>query len=118
MPSAMRVIADGIRHVLGAHGVPRVAIETRLAPAWTTAWMTDAARAKLREAGIAPPAAHAGAARPVDIGTLLQAKDEPVACPRCGSAHTRLLSRFGSTGCKALYVCRDCREPFDHFKAH
>jgi ring-1,2-phenylacetyl-CoA epoxidase subunit PaaD len=115
---AMRVIAEDVRRVLAAHGVGRVEVETRLAPAWTTDWMSDAARGKLRDHGIAPPGRQAGGARPVDIGALVHGADNPVPCPRCGSEHTRLLSRFGSTGCKALYACQDCREPFDHFKAH
>jgi ring-1,2-phenylacetyl-CoA epoxidase subunit PaaD len=116
---ALRAIADDIRQVLAAHGAPWVHIETRLAPAWTTDWITNAARDKLRAYGIAPPAAADGGRQPVDIGALVRTPDDPpVPCPRCGSTHTRLVSRFGSTGCKALHACQDCREPFDHFKPH
>lgn len=134
---AMAVIADGVRQVLAAHGVAPVRIETRLAPAWTTDWMSAAARAKLRDYGVAPPTGRVGGYQKIDIGALLpgggdlrdcgetlgenrgeKRGETRVACPRCASQHTRLVSRFGSTGCKALYVCQDCREPFDYFKPH
>lgn len=116
---AMIAIADGIGAVLAAHGIAHHRLETRLAPAWTTDWMTDEARAKLMAYGIAPPGQRVAAYRTVDIGSLVRRDAEPpVECPRCGSAHTRLVSRFGSTSCKALYVCQDCREPFDYFKCH
>jgi len=116
---AMLTIADGIGKVLAEHGVTAWRLETRLAPAWTTDWMTDAARAKLREYGIAPPGQRVAGYQAVDIGSLVRGVAEPaVACPRCGSTQTRLVSRFGSTSCKALHVCQSCREPFDHFKCH
>jgi ring-1,2-phenylacetyl-CoA epoxidase subunit PaaD len=117
---AMITIADGIREVLASHGVARSRLETRLAPAWTTDWMTDAARAKLKDYGIAPPRQRADGYQAIDISALRHGAgaDAPLPCPRCGSTHTRLVSRFGSTSCKALYVCQDCREPFDHFKSH
>jgi ring-1,2-phenylacetyl-CoA epoxidase subunit PaaD len=116
---AMIAIADDIGKVLAAHGVARSRLDTRLAPAWTTDWMRESGRSKLKEYGIAPPRQLANDYQTVDIGSLLHhAPDDPVACPRCGSTRTRLISRFGSTACKALHVCRDCREPFDHFKSH
>ena len=81
-----------------------------LAPAWTTDWMSDAGRAKLEEFGIAPPRrAEPGGTVSLGLG---------IRCPHCGSMHTRELSRFGSTSCKALYVCQRCQEPFDYFKEH
>lgn len=116
---AMIAIADGIGEVLAANGVPGVRLETRLAPAWTTDWMTAAGRSKLKDYGIAPPGRRVGGYQSVDISSLLAPRGEDaVACPRCGAGQTRLVSRFGSTSCKALYVCQACREPFDHFKSH
>jgi ring-1,2-phenylacetyl-CoA epoxidase subunit PaaD len=85
-------------------------VVTVLDPAWTTDWMTETGRRKLTEYGIAPPAHGAGrrALFSVDV----------VACPRCGSTKTTRIAEFGSTSCKALWRCEDCREPFDYFKCH
>lgn len=114
---AMDQIGDDIRAVLLAQGVPGRVVR-QLAPAWTTEWMTDEAREKLRAYGIAPPRAHAGAGCAVaQFKRRKPATPEPVPCPQCGSAHTTEISHFGSTACKALYRCLDCLEPFDHFKA-
>jgi ring-1,2-phenylacetyl-CoA epoxidase subunit PaaD len=110
---ASELIADSIRDALVAAGAGRVEVVTRLAPAWTTDWITEAAREKLRAYGIAPPCGgvEAGAAaRP------LRFVPPRPACPRCGARDTVRLSEFGSTACKALYRCRDCLEPFDYFK--
>jgi ring-1,2-phenylacetyl-CoA epoxidase subunit PaaD len=85
-------------------------IERAMAPAWTTDWITDEGREKLRAYGIAPPARGASNSR----GALFS--DTVVACPRCGSTETELISEFGSTPCKSLRRCTACREPFDHFK--
>lgn len=101
---AMDVIASEIRAALAQRGVERVKLETKLSPPWTTDWMKDEAKEKLRAYGIAPP-------RLVSIA-------EPVRCPQCGSGQTQMLSRFGSTPCKALYKCLACLEPFDVFKHH
>ena len=108
---ATAVIADDVQTALRQAGADRVRVRTVLAPAWTTDWMSETGRRKLREFGIAPPgpAAHAGG-DPVRL--TLAAR-----CPRCGSADTREVSRFGSTPCKALWTCRSCAEPFDSFKA-
>ena len=106
---AMDVIRTDIRRALAAAGYADVAVVTALAPAWSTDWITDAGRAKLAAAGIAPPGP---AARSGPIPLRLS-----VACPRCGSTDTEELSRFGSTACKALWRCRACAEPFDHVKA-
>ena len=106
---AMETIRTDIIDTLTRAGYRQVCVEFVLAPAWTTDWMSDEGRRKLAAYGIAPPGARAG--------------DEPVAltlsvrCPQCGSPETRELSRFGSTACKSLWVCRACAEPFDHFKA-
>lgn len=89
-------------------GFPRVRIERVLAPPWSTDDITEAGRSKLRDYGIAPPAAKAG--KRALFG------DEIVACPRCGSRQTTKISEFGSTACKALWRCQACREPFDYFK--
>ena len=117
---AMLAIADGIGKVLRDNGVERFRLETRLSPAWSTDWMPEQARQKLKDYGIAPPAIGAAGYQAIDIGSLVRkgVDEESVACPRCGSTHTRLVSRFGSTACKALYTCQDCREPFDYFKCH
>jgi ring-1,2-phenylacetyl-CoA epoxidase subunit PaaD len=95
---------------LRAAGFSSVTINRVLSPAWTTDWITETGRARLREAGIAPPAGAASKMALVDPDALT------VACPRCGSTATEQLSEFGSTACKALYRCRDCLEPFDYFK--
>ena len=116
---ATEVIADSIREALEREGVEDVELQTRLSPAWTTDWLAPAAKEKLRSYGIAPPVGQAGEYI-VDISRLTRRSvvEPKVACPQCGSTHTELSSQFGSTPCKALYVCRACREPFDYFKAH
>ena len=100
---ALDAIRDEIRARLAANGFERVEVKTVLSPAWTTDWISERGRVRLRELGIAPP-------RPQPLLELA------VRCPRCGSASTRLVSRFGSTACTAHRVCNDCAEPFDHFK--
>ncbi|MEQ8493108.1 MAG: 1,2-phenylacetyl-CoA epoxidase subunit PaaD, partial [Gammaproteobacteria bacterium] len=94
---AMQTIADDIRATLAGAGVETVHIETRLAPAWTTDWLSAAGRRKLLEIGIAPPAVASSDKR------VLHGAAVAVACPRCHSQHTELVSEFGSTACKALY---------------
>ena len=113
---AMQVIADGIEQALRALGVQKISISTRLSPAWTTDWMSESGREKLRRYGIAPPAVCA--TQVIDISALGLHDDAEIACPQCGSMNTRLISQFGSTACKALYRCADCLEPFDYFKPH
>jgi ring-1,2-phenylacetyl-CoA epoxidase subunit PaaD len=119
---ATELIMSGIREAMTALGVPHVRLETQLAPAWTTDWMTTEAKQKLRAYGIAPPPGD-GAATITDrfdvtgISPLRHAK-VVVSCPRCGSAQTKLVAQFGSTACKAQYRCLDCLEPFDYFKPH
>ncbi len=105
---AMHVIALNIEAALEDAGFGLAKITTVLAPAWTTDWLTEEGRAKLKAYGIAPPAGKAG--RRALFG------DERVSCPRCGSADTERISEFGSTACKALWRCRSCAEPFDYFK--
>ena len=114
---AMQVIADSVREALEAHGVDKLRIVSRLSPAWTTDWMSDAGKAALKGYGIAPPVQQA-----IDISGLhagIRRRAAPqVNCPHCGSPHTQFTTAFGSTPCKALYKCLDCREPFDYFKCH
>lgn len=109
---AMFEIEKDVRAALLAAGAPRVEVRTVLSPAWTTDWMSDEAREKLRAYGIAPP----GKADEGGLITLTRRRTN-VACPFCGSTNTRLQSEFGSTACKAIHVCADCRQPFDEFKA-
>ena len=106
---ATEVIAADVRTALHDAGAPRATVRTVLAPAWTTDWLSDSGRRKLREYGIAPPGT-VRAGQPVRL--TLAAR-----CPRCGSTDTREVSRFGSTPCKSLWTCRSCAEPFDSFKA-
>ena len=107
---AMNMIALEIELALEREGFGRAKVRTVLSPAWTTDWMSDEGRRKLREYGIAPP--QAGSGRRALFG------EQQVACPQCDSGNTELLSEFGSTSCKALWRCKSCREPFDYFKCH
>lgn len=109
---AMNTIEINIRAVLQEHGYEDVSVKTVLHPAWTTDWMSEAGRRKLKEYGIAPPVDGTA-----DKGALF-AEQPTVECPQCGSRNTELVSQFGSTACKSLYRCLDCREPFDYFKCH
>lgn len=109
---AMDAIRDDLAAVFAAEGYPQVDMVTVLAPAWTTDWMTDAGKAKLEEYGIAAPSGQAGAGGHSGRVRLSLA----VKCPQCQSLNTKEITRFGSTSCKALYVCQDCKEPFDYFK--
>jgi ring-1,2-phenylacetyl-CoA epoxidase subunit PaaD len=112
---AMGQIEDDVRAALAAAGL-QAQVVTRLAPAWSTDWMTDAAKAKLRDYGIAPP--HATEAGDQVVRFRRPGPTAAVACPHCGSPNTTETSHFGSTACKALYKCLDCREPFDYFKPY
>lgn len=105
---AMDAIRDDVTAALRAAGYGQVQVDLVLAPAWTTDWMSESGKTKLNEYGIAPPTGRA-AAGPVRLGLSVK-------CPQCSSLNTREMTRFGSTSCKALYVCRDCQEPFDYFK--
>ena len=106
---AMKVIEEDNISSLKSKGISNVKIELTLAPAWTTDWLTEAGRNKLREYGIAPPENE------VDKSVLFS---EPtiVPCPLCKSRNTKMVSQFGSTACKAHYQCNECLEPFDYFK--
>jgi ring-1,2-phenylacetyl-CoA epoxidase subunit PaaD len=107
---AMDAIRDDVVAALKGHGYGDVRVKLVLAPAWTTDWMTAEGKAKLNEYGIAPPTGLAGVRTgPVSLGLSVK-------CPLCNSLNTRELTRFGSTSCKALYQCNECKEPFDYFK--
>lgn len=108
---AMRVIEADITAALQAAGFETIVLNTVYAPAWTTDWLSEAAREKLRAYGIAPPPPG-----PADALVTLGATVRSVACPFCGSPNTVTESEFGSTACKSLHVCRSCRQPFEHFK--
>jgi ring-1,2-phenylacetyl-CoA epoxidase subunit PaaD len=107
---AVDAMRDDIVTVLHGAGYESVVVRSVLAPAWTTDWMSEAGAQKLQEYGIAASAPR-GSGGAVNLGLGIR-------CPHCGSMHTRELSRFGSTSCKALYVCQRCQEPFDYFKEH
>lgn len=108
-PAMETITADLRRAFIDAgHRQPRV--ELVLTPAWSTDWMSEIGKAKLEEYGIAPPTGRA-ATGPVHLGIAVK-------CPHCHSLNTKEMTRFGSTSCKALYQCRDCKEPFDYFKVH
>jgi len=105
---AMDTMRADIESTLSEAGYKKVVVQQVLSPAWTTDWMSDQGRTKLKAYGIAPPGRKAegcGGPSPAEVN-----------CPQCGSAATKLVSEFGSTACKALYQCQDCREPFDYFK--
>jgi ring-1,2-phenylacetyl-CoA epoxidase subunit PaaD len=107
---AMNMIGIEIELALEREGIHNSRVQTVLSPAWTTDWMSEDGRQKLKQYGIAPP--PAASSRRALFGV------ERVACPQCGSSDTEVLSEFGSTSCKALWRCRVCREPFDYFKCH
>lgn len=119
---ALSQMQTDVLEQLQHHGV-KARVVLQLSPAWTTDWMTDAARDKLRDYGIAPPGRcqqptpGQGSLAVVHLVRQLRDEDEAVPCPRCGSTHTQQTSVFGSTACKSLHRCLSCHEPFDHFKA-
>lgn len=106
---AMQVIEEDIKTLLRSKGIRETEVRLVLSPAWTTDWISEDGRAKLKEYGIAPPADE------VDKSVLF-AEPPVVECPLCHSKDTRMVSQFGSTACKAQYQCNTCLEPFDYFK--
>lgn len=107
---AMNLIDQLVRLTLEANGIKPVRVKMVYDPAWTTDWMTDVAKEKLRQYGIAPPLHTSCNQEPFEKNAIT--------CPRCDSSDTELVSRFGSTACKSLYKCRNCMEPFEYFKCH
>lgn len=109
---AMDVISMDIRLKLIEKGFRQVTIQQQLSPAWTTDWMSESGKQKLKAYGIAPPNPKQ------QFCTDSMFVEEVVECPRCHSHHTQLISQFASTACKAMYRCLDCKEAFDYFKCH
>lgn len=107
---AMEAIGTDIKTALLQKGYSNVSIKSILSPAWTTEWITEEGKAKMQAYGIAPPETETA-----EKGVLF-GKTKSVTCPRCKSQHTTMISNFGSTACKALWKCEDCKEPFDYFK--
>ena len=110
---AIDVMNMQMRMALLEAGFKTIHIEQILSPAWSTDWMSETGKEKLKAYGIAPPHAMQSVCKPDSFQ-----EEESIQCPRCNSFHTRLVSQFGSTACKALYQCNDCKEPFDYFKCH
>jgi len=121
---AMKQIQDDIVSVMKKNGIENTKVKMVYHPAWTTDWITDEAKEKLRKYGIAPP--HPSPPLPKGEGVTCATFSpfggdkrggvRDVICPHCGSENTEMVSQFGSTACKALYKCLDCKEPFDYFK--
>ncbi len=107
---AMNTISANVKFELLAQGVENVVVEEVLSPPWTTDWMSEEGKRKLKEFGIAPPQ-YRSKENPLE-------EDAVVPCPQCNSENTELVSQFGSTSCKALYKCKSCLEPFDYFKCY
>lgn len=107
---AMNEIEENIRKVLSEKGVENLKVETTLSPPWTTDWMTERGKQKLKEFGIAPPQGSS------HDKSVLFGEPKKVDCPYCASKETEMISQFGSTACKSLYKCLSCLEPFDYFK--
>lgn len=111
---AMRAIEQDITEVLQLEGVSNFKIRTVLAPAWSTDWMSEEGKKKLKEYGIAPPSVSTED----HLRAMITGKKHPVQCPFCNSTNTRITSPFGSTACKALHYCDACHQPFEEFKCH
>lgn len=106
---AMGLFVAEIKAAMHEQGFDQIAIKTVYSPAWTTDWLSAETKEKLRQYDIAPPVQEAEGADPF-------APPPPIPCPRCSSKNTHLVSQFGATACKALYTCKDCKEPFEYFK--
>jgi ring-1,2-phenylacetyl-CoA epoxidase subunit PaaD len=107
---AMQRMENDIKGILNQNGILNPKITTIYSPVWTTDWIPEEAKEKLKKYGIAPPE------KTTEDKSWLTGKSKIVLCPRCKSKNTKLISQFGSTACKALYQCQDCLEPFDYFK--
>ena len=110
---AMDMISMNIKLALIEQGYQKVRVTSVQSPAWTTDWMSEKGKEKLKAYGIAPPNP-----KQIVCDIKLFAEEEAIQCPHCNSYHTKRISEFGSTACKALYKCNDCKEPFDYFKCH
>jgi ring-1,2-phenylacetyl-CoA epoxidase subunit PaaD len=107
---AMKQMEEDVKKKLEDHGITNIKITLQYSPAWTTDWIGESAKEKLRLYGIAPPE-HSSISK-----AELMGKSKSIKCPLCKSENTIMISQFGSTACKALYKCSDCLEPFDYFK--
>lgn len=107
---AMGVIEEDIELLFKKHSIENYKIDLVLSPAWTTDWISDEAKLKLEEYGIAPPIGHS------QDKSFITSSPKTIRCPQCKSESTKMISQFGSTACKSLYKCEDCLEPFDYFK--
>lgn len=110
---AMNVFKESIREVLFSNGATDVEIQISLTPAWTTDWLTPATKEKLKQYGIAPPEETCDT-----VTKLFTEGVKKITCPHCGQKHTRRISQFGSTPCKALWYCDNCLQPFEYFKCY
>lgn len=108
---AMDLISMQVRMLLMSYGIKQVTITLILQPAWTTDWMSESGKQKLKEYGIAPP--YRKSKEHLDLF-----EEDHIPCPKCEANNTELISRFGATSCKSMYRCLDCLEPFEHFKCH
>ena len=111
---AMKVIEEDIIELLNNEGITNFKVKTIISPAWTTDWMSEDGKRKLKEYGIAPPSQSTEE----HLKALITGKKKSVVCPFCNSENTKLTSAFGSTACKALHYCNECRQPFEEFKCH
>jgi ring-1,2-phenylacetyl-CoA epoxidase subunit PaaD len=114
---AMQVIEREIAYTLQSHGFDNVSVRTIFSPAWTTDWMTDAARERLKAHGIAPPGERSDSTGGIAQLVSLRRAKPTTECPFCGSPNTETKSEFGSTACKSIHFCNACHQPFDHFKS-
>lgn len=111
---AMNVIEQEIKNILTINNIKNFTVKTILSPAWSTDWMSEIAKQKLKDYGIAPPLQTSEQ----HLRTILERKSVAVNCPFCNSINTKLTSAFGSTACKALHYCNNCHQPFEEFKCH
>lgn len=107
---AIPLIETQIKEKMSEHGLNNVRVNITYTPAWTSDWLSEDAKKKMKQYGIAPPP-HTSCVKVLKDLTK-------VSCPLCNSPSTELISRFGSTACKAMYKCKSCKEPFEHFKCH
>ena len=116
---ATEAIRDDVRRVLREAGYEQAEVQITLSPPWSSDWISARGRRRLLEYGIAPPSGAAVQASGQVLRFMPRTnRPEAIACPRCGSVDSEVLSEHGSTPCKALYRCRSCREPFDYFKPY
>jgi len=113
---AMEVIEREIVETLNSHGFSDVTVRSIFSPPWTTDWISDKTKEKLREYGIAPPSRATESGTAEQLVTIRRAR-QIVECPYCGSSNTEEKSEFGSTACKAIHYCNSCHQPFDYFKS-